>query len=214
MPADIFQMNGRSLTRAGRLLRGACSQGFLPPLPWNPRNTPRAAARQGRFCSRTVRLSVSRSPAIAVTPRASSSSRNASSPASEVTVAPWNSSFSRRSNATRNPVPSASPVASSIRRALHDRQTLAAHSPHGRCVHQPTRSSGKCGIKRKAPGTECNSGGLIRVRPGCGAGRAFLHHAAHAATRHRGRAAALLRRLLGHHRLGGEKQAGNRGRVL
>src|SRR5262249_42006072 len=39
----------------------------------------------------------------AVRPRASSSSRDASSPASEVTVAPWNSSFTRRSKPTRSP---------------------------------------------------------------------------------------------------------------
>src|SRR5205823_11744257 len=42
---------------------------------------------------------------------------------------------------------------------------------------------------------------------------ALLHHpahATHAAARHRGRAAALRLRLLGHHRFGGEHQAGDR----
>src|SRR4030095_4747324 len=77
-----------------------------------------------------------------------SSSRKASSPASEVTVAPWNSSFSRRSNVTRSPLPSASPVASSIRRPLDGHETLAVHSRFARHRHRATGSSGKSGLRR------------------------------------------------------------------
>lgn len=46
-------------------------------------------------------MSTSTSPAISVRPKASSSSRKASDPASELTFEPCNSSFKRRSNSTR-----------------------------------------------------------------------------------------------------------------
>src|SRR5262249_52931683 len=80
-------------------------------------------------------------------PRASSSSRNASRPASEVTVAPWNSSFNRRSKATRSSAPCASPVASSIRRPLHGRQTLALRSRFAHQLHRTTRVFGTSGTR-------------------------------------------------------------------
>src|SRR5262245_3163176 len=94
-----------------------------------------------------VRGSTRRSLARAVRPSASSSSRNASRPASEVTVAPWNSSFKRRSKSSRRPPLSLSPVASPIRRPLRDHQTLALHSRFARQRHRAARSSGKCGLK-------------------------------------------------------------------
>src|SRR3954468_6832268 len=52
--------------------------------------------------------------AVVVRPRASSSTRYASRPPSEVILAPWNSSLRRRSNATRRGGALASPVASAI----------------------------------------------------------------------------------------------------
>src|SRR3954451_1100911 len=66
-----------------------------------------------------VRVSVRTSPAVSLRPRASSSSRQASSPPSDVTFVPWNSSLRRRSN-TRPRAPScASPDVTSIRGTCH-----------------------------------------------------------------------------------------------
>lgn len=80
--------------------------------PTGPDGTARAAcgARSSQCADRR-----GLSPASAVRPRALSSSRNASNPASEVTVAPWNSCFRRRSKSSRRPPFSLSPVASPIR---------------------------------------------------------------------------------------------------
>jgi len=92
---------------------------------------------------RPVRGSASTSAASAVRPSASSSSRKASSPASEVTVVPWNSSFNRRSKATRSPSPAASPpfeapdfqmVSSSFPAPFwYTRTSPRRHRPHRGC---------------------------------------------------------------------------------
>jgi hypothetical protein len=70
---------------------------------------------------------------------------------------------------------SLSPVASSIRRPLRDRQTLAVHSRFGQQRHQPARSSGKCGFRPRgsAKSTRARwSIGLISNELGRPVGRA------------------------------------------
>src|SRR3954451_14503986 len=61
------------------------------------------------------------SPAVSLRPRASSSSRQASRPPSDVTLEPWNSSFRRGSNVTRRAAVSSSPAAPSISSPLQPR---------------------------------------------------------------------------------------------
>src|SRR5215213_7913220 len=82
--------------------------------------------------------------AVVVRPRASSSSRYASRPPSEVILVPWNSSLRRRSNATRRGGALASPVASAIT------------SPSDRCyVYDPfSRISAEGQLKAAASGKD------------------------------------------------------------
>src|SRR3954454_14587024 len=93
-----------------------------------------------------VRVAVSTSPAVSLRPRASSSSRQASRPPSDVTFVPWNSSLRRQSNASLRSTPCASPAAASIRgtHCLPDR----ADNPTKIDVYgqYQTWPSGKCGV--------------------------------------------------------------------
>src|SRR5690349_10253168 len=85
--------------------------------------------------------------AVAVRPRASSSSRYASRPPSEVILAPWNSSLRRRSKATRRAL-FASPVASAI---PHPSGHLYVSDPYSRITSDrqlQVTASGKCGLRR------------------------------------------------------------------
>src|SRR5829696_6095069 len=93
-----------------------------------------------------VLVSARTSPARSVRPRASSRSRKASSPASDVTFEPWSSSLRRWSKATRRAAPSASPAAPSISSPALAVYSFVQYTEIGLAPHPATCASGECGI--------------------------------------------------------------------
>src|SRR4051794_2620832 len=111
-----------------------------------------------------VRVSVRTSPAVSLRQRASSSSRQASRPPSDVTFVPWNSSLRRRSNVRPSTAVCGSPNVASIRGTRYrpyPADNLSRTDAYCQCQ---TKVSGKCGLRWLQAGDCAVSRGLGRVQ--------------------------------------------------